>query len=40
MLIGILGILKSGGAYVPIDPEYPQARIDHILSDTKATLVQ
>jgi len=27
MLIGILGIMKSGGAYVPIDPEYPQDRI-------------
>ncbi len=34
IIIAILGILKSGGAYVPIDPEYPQDRIDYILSDT------
>jgi amino acid adenylation domain-containing protein len=33
MVIGILGILKSGGAYVPIDPNYPQARIVYILED-------
>jgi non-ribosomal peptide synthetase component F len=26
MVIGILGIIKSGGAYVPIDPEYPEQR--------------
>lgn len=36
MLIAILGILKSGAAYVPIDPEYPQDRIDYIAQDAKA----
>ena len=36
MLIGILGILKSGGAYVPIDPKMPQQRIDYILEDINA----
>ncbi|RMZ58228.1 hypothetical protein D1632_11390 [Chryseobacterium nematophagum] len=39
MLIGILGVLKSGGAYVPMDPGYPMDRIEHILGDTKARLV-
>ncbi|WKL50105.1 amino acid adenylation domain-containing protein [Flavobacterium pectinovorum] len=39
MVIGILAVLKSGGAYVPIDPEYPQDRIDYILEDTGAVLV-
>ncbi|MCC9018873.1 non-ribosomal peptide synthetase [Flavobacterium lipolyticum] len=39
MLIGILGILKSGGAYVPIDPEYPESRVDYILEDTHTPLV-
>ncbi|MEL6558316.1 MAG: amino acid adenylation domain-containing protein [Bacteroidota bacterium] len=34
MIVGILGILKSGGAYVPIDPEYPQERKDYMLEDT------
>ena len=27
MIIGILGILKSGGAYLPLSPEYPSERI-------------
>ncbi|CAA7392230.1 Linear gramicidin synthase subunit D [Chryseobacterium fistulae] len=39
MLIGILGVLKSGGAYVPMDPNYPMDRIEHILGDTNARLV-
>ena len=39
MLIAILAVLKSGGAYVPIDPSYPEARIKYILSDTKAKVV-
>ncbi|MGB3463703.1 MAG: amino acid adenylation domain-containing protein, partial [Cyclobacteriaceae bacterium] len=33
MVVSILGVLKSGGAYVPIDPDYPQARIDFIRND-------
>ncbi|MCU0286404.1 MAG: amino acid adenylation domain-containing protein, partial [Acidobacteria bacterium] len=36
MIIGIFGILKSGGAYLPIDPMYPQERIDHMLKDSAA----
>ncbi|BEV02805.1 amino acid adenylation domain-containing protein [Chryseobacterium gambrini] len=36
MLVAILGILKSGGAYVPIAIDYPQERIDFILNDTQA----
>ncbi|MEL6558317.1 MAG: amino acid adenylation domain-containing protein [Bacteroidota bacterium] len=39
MLIGILGILKSGGAYVPIDPEYPQDRIDYMLEDSGVSVI-
>ncbi|WP_344854076.1 AMP-binding protein, partial [Pedobacter jeongneungensis] len=34
MVIAILGILKSGAAYVPIDPEYPQDRKEYIMNDT------
>ncbi|QNN43934.1 non-ribosomal peptide synthetase [Pedobacter roseus] len=34
MVVSILGVLKSGGAYVPIDPEYPADRIAYILSDS------
>ncbi|MFK7002139.1 amino acid adenylation domain-containing protein, partial [Flavobacterium oreochromis] len=36
MIVAILGILKSGAAYVPIDPAYPQDRIDYIEQDTQA----
>ncbi|CAI2767079.1 non-ribosomal peptide synthetase [Flavobacterium collinsii] len=39
MVIGMLGIMKSGGAYAPIDPHYPAERIDFILKDTKAEAV-
>jgi bacitracin synthase 3 len=34
MIVGILGILKSGGGYVPIDPEYPEQRINFIIKDS------
>lgn len=36
-IIAILAILKTGAAYVPIDPEYPQDRISYILNDSNAT---
>ncbi len=39
MIFAILGILKSGGAYVPIDPEYPQDRIEYIVSDSKCKVL-
>ncbi|MGG3494414.1 amino acid adenylation domain-containing protein [Peribacillus simplex] len=33
MIVGLLGIMKSGGAYVPIDPSYPESRLRYILAD-------
>ncbi|WP_373493940.1 amino acid adenylation domain-containing protein, partial [Aquiflexum sp.] len=39
MVIGIFGILKSGAAYVPIDPALPKDRIDYMVEDTKADFV-
>ncbi len=38
-VIGILGILKSGAGYVPLDPEHPAARLGFMLEDTAASLV-
>jgi non-ribosomal peptide synthetase component F len=39
MIIGIVGIIKAGAAYVPVDPEYPADRISYMLHDTEATVV-
>ncbi|MFK5977253.1 MAG: amino acid adenylation domain-containing protein, partial [Sulfurovum sp.] len=39
MMITILGVLKSGGAYLPIDPEYPKDRIEFMLQDSGAFLL-
>ncbi|AEY66121.1 non-ribosomal peptide synthetase [Clostridium sp. BNL1100] len=36
MIVGIYGILKSGGAYVPIDPALPMDRIKFMLEDSNA----
>ncbi|QQZ39834.1 amino acid adenylation domain-containing protein [Pseudomonas sp. SK3(2021)] len=42
MIVGLLGILKAGAGYVPIDPAYPQERIAYTLRDSEplALLVQ
>ncbi len=34
MIIGILGILKASGAYLPIDPDYPPERINYMIADS------
>ena len=39
MLIGILGILKAGAAYLPIDPDYPTDRIQYVLADSGARII-
>ncbi|MEJ8545005.1 non-ribosomal peptide synthase/polyketide synthase [Brevibacillus borstelensis] len=38
-LVGILAVLKAGGAYLPIDPDYPQERISYMLEDSGARLI-
>ncbi|WP_391204474.1 amino acid adenylation domain-containing protein [Psychrobacillus sp. L4] len=35
MVVGIMGILKAGVAYLPIDPNYPEDRINYLLSDSQ-----
>ncbi len=39
MVIGLLGILKAGAAYVPMDPSYPRERLQYILEDSRASIV-
>lgn len=39
MIIAILGILKAGGFYIPIDPAYPKERLRFILNDAQTSCV-
>jgi amino acid adenylation domain-containing protein len=39
MLVGLLGILKAGAAYVPLDPSYPAERLAFILEDTQVPIL-
>jgi len=39
MLIALLATLKSGGAYVPIDPSYPRQRISHVVADAQVRIL-
>lgn len=39
MLVGIIGILKAGCAYVPLDPQSPQNRLEYMVDDASLTLV-
>ena len=42
MVIGLLGILKAGGTYIPLDPLFPQDRLEYMLenSETRILLTQ
>jgi amino acid adenylation domain-containing protein len=39
MIIGMLGILKAGGAFLPIDPDFPKDRIDYMVQDSSIQLL-
>lgn len=39
LMIGILAVLKAGGAYLPIDPNYPTARIESVLRNSKTHML-
>ncbi len=39
MVVGIFGILKAGAAYLPIDPHYPKERINYMLADSSAKII-
>ncbi|MFK8332687.1 non-ribosomal peptide synthetase [Pseudomonas sp. BJa5] len=38
-IAALLGILKAGGCYVPLDPSYPTERLQHIIDDSGLTLL-
>ncbi|OMZ06435.1 non-ribosomal peptide synthetase [Burkholderia pseudomallei] len=39
MMVGLLGILKSGSAYLPLDPAYPAERLAYIVDDARPALL-
>ncbi|HJP91753.1 MAG TPA: amino acid adenylation domain-containing protein [Pyrinomonadaceae bacterium] len=39
MIVGMLGILKAGAAYVPLDPTYPRARLEQMLHDAGVSML-
>lgn len=39
MIAGILGILKAGKAYIPLDPHYPQQRLGYMLTDSETNVI-
>jgi amino acid adenylation domain-containing protein len=39
MVVGVLGILKSGGVYLPLDPTYPTERLLYVLQDARAKML-
>ena len=39
MVMGLLGVLKAGGGYVPLDPAFPQARLSYILEDAQVAVL-
>jgi amino acid adenylation domain-containing protein len=39
LIVGVLGVLKAGGAYLPLDPHYPRERLDFMLEDSGASVL-
>lgn len=39
MIVGMLGVLKAGGAFVPLDPAYPEERLRFMLEDANAPIL-
>ena len=39
LVIGMMAVLKAGAAYLPIDPSYPQDRVDYIIADTETKVI-
>lgn len=38
-MLAILAVFKCGGAYLPLEPEHPTARLEFILTDSKAKVL-
>jgi|GEM_PF-3180985 len=38
LAVAILGIVRAGGAYLPLDPQFPESRLRHMIDDSKTSL--
>jgi amino acid adenylation domain-containing protein/non-ribosomal peptide synthase protein (TIGR01720 family) len=39
LIVGLLGILKAGGSYIPLDPAYPRERLAYMVTDGQASVL-
>ncbi len=39
MMVGLLGILKAGASYIPLDPAFPSVRLAHMIADSQAPVL-
>ncbi|HEX2091407.1 MAG TPA: amino acid adenylation domain-containing protein, partial [Longimicrobiaceae bacterium] len=39
LAVALLAVLRAGGAFVPLDPQYPRARVEYLLEDSRAVVV-
>jgi amino acid adenylation domain-containing protein/non-ribosomal peptide synthase protein (TIGR01720 family) len=39
MIVGLLAVLRAGGAYLPLDPEYPTERLSYMITDAQADII-
>jgi non-ribosomal peptide synthetase component F len=39
MLVAVLAVIKAGGAYAALDPNYPRERLEFMVEDTKAPII-
>ena len=39
MIVAILGVMKAGGVYIPIDPNFPEDRINYMLETSSASIL-
>ncbi|WP_030507016.1 non-ribosomal peptide synthetase/MFS transporter [Microbispora rosea] len=39
LAVAVLGVLKAGAAYLPLDPEHPRGRLEYVLADAAASIV-
>lgn len=39
MIVSLLGVLKTGGCYIPLDPAYPQERLEYTIENSKLSVL-